>query len=76
MSVVQKGFSFSGPVRGPVGIPEVSTTSSLDEFSRRIRLSYPGGIRKASRESETIQKFSKESVLSTCEVVLSWTSLC
>jgi hypothetical protein len=51
MSVVQKGSSFLGPVRSLVGIPEVSTTSSPEEFSRRIRLSYPGGIQKASRES-------------------------
>jgi hypothetical protein len=50
MSVVQRGFLAPGPVWGPVGIPEVSTTSSPDEFSRRIRLSYPGGMRKASRE--------------------------
>jgi hypothetical protein len=61
MSVDQRGFSTPGPVWGPVGIPEVSTTSSPDEFIQRIRLSYPGGIQKASRESEIIQKFSKES---------------
>jgi len=61
MSVVQKGSSVSGPV----GIPEVSTTSSPEEFSRRMRLSHPGGIQKASRELETIQKLSRESVLST-----------
>jgi hypothetical protein len=58
-------------VRDLVGIPEVSKTSSLDEFSRRNHLLYPGGIRKASRESETIWKFSKESVIYACEVVLS-----
>jgi hypothetical protein len=67
MSVVQKGSSFSRPKRIPVGIPEVSTTSSLEEFSWRIRLLYLGGKQKASKESEMIQKISKESVLSTCE---------
>jgi hypothetical protein len=76
MSVVQKGSSFSRPTRIPVGIPEVSTTSSPDEFSQRIRLSYPGGKRKASKESEMIQKLSKESVLSACEGMWSWISLC
>ena len=76
MSMVQKGSSFSKLVRGLVGIPEVSTTSSLEELSRRILLSYPRGIWKAFRESETIQNFSKELVLSACEGMLSWTSLC
>jgi hypothetical protein len=33
MSVVQKGSVFSRPARILVGIPEVSTTSSMDEFS-------------------------------------------
>jgi hypothetical protein len=35
MSVVQKGFSFSGPASGPVGIPEVSKTSSPNESSQK-----------------------------------------
>jgi hypothetical protein len=76
MSVVQKGSSFSRPARIPVGIPEVSTTISSSKFSRRIRLSYPGGKRKASKESEMIRKLYKESVLSSCEVMWSWISLC
>jgi hypothetical protein len=76
MSVVQRGSPTPGPEWGPVGIPEVSTTSSPDEFSQRIRLSYPGGMQKASRESETIQKLSKEAEPSSCEVTVSWTSLC
>jgi hypothetical protein len=75
MSVVQKGSSFSMPTRTSTGIPEVSTTSSLDKLSRRIRLSYPGGKQKASKESETIQKNSKESVISACEGMWSWISL-
>jgi hypothetical protein len=51
MLVFQKGFSFSWPVRGLVSIPEVSTTSCLDEFSWGIHLSYPKGMWKESRES-------------------------
>jgi hypothetical protein len=70
MSVVQKGSFLSRLVRGSVGIPEVST-SSPEELSRRIRLSYPGGIRKASRELETIQKPSRELVLSAWDGMLS-----
>jgi hypothetical protein len=54
MSVVQKGSSFSMPTRTSTGILEVSTTISPDELSQRIRLSYPGGKWKASKESETI----------------------
>jgi hypothetical protein len=76
MSVVKRGFSSSGPVRGSVSIQEVSTIISLDEFSQRIHLSYLGGIQKSFIESETIQKFSKESELSTREVTMSRTSLC
>jgi hypothetical protein len=52
MLVVQRGFSAPGPVWGIVDILEVSTTSSPDEFSWRLHLSYRGGMRKASRESE------------------------
>ena len=71
MSVVQRGFPAPGLEWGPVGILEVSTTSSPDEFSQRIRLSYLGGSRKASRESEIIQKLSKEAEPSTSEVTVS-----
>jgi hypothetical protein len=71
MSVVQRGFSTPGPVWGLVGILEVSTTSSPDEFSRRIHLSYLGGMWKASRESKIIQKHSKEEESSSCEVMVS-----
>jgi hypothetical protein len=76
MSIVQRGFLAPGPVWGLVGIPEVSTTSSPDEFSQRIHLLYPGGMRKASRGSKIIQKLSKEVEPSSCEVMVSWTSLC
>ena len=51
MSVVQKGSWPSGPVKGPLGNPEDSTTISLDEFTRTIRLTESGGIHKPSRES-------------------------
>jgi hypothetical protein len=51
MLVDKRGFSTPGPVWGPVDIPKVSTTRSLDEFIQRICLSYLGGIQKASRES-------------------------
>jgi hypothetical protein len=66
MLVFQRGFLAPRPIWGPIGIPEVSTTSSLDEFIRRICLSYLGGIQKASRELEIIQKFSKEVEPSSC----------
>jgi hypothetical protein len=54
MLVVQKGSSIFVSIRGLVGILEVSTTGSPKEFIQRICISYPGGIQKASRESETI----------------------
>jgi hypothetical protein len=76
MLVVQKGSSLSRLAKIPVGILEVSTTSSPNKFSRRIRLSYPGGKQKASKELETIRKLYKESFLSTCEGMWSWISLC
>jgi hypothetical protein len=60
MLIVQRGSPTPEPEWGLVGIPEVSTTSSLDEFNRRIHLSYLVGMRKASRESNIIQKLSKE----------------
>jgi hypothetical protein len=66
MSMV-KIILFSMPARTSGGILEVSTTSSLDDLSQRICLLYPGGKQKASKELETIQKNSKESVLSACE---------
>jgi hypothetical protein len=73
MSVVQKG---SSAPKGPVRVPEETTTSSPTEFIRRKRLSYPGGMRKASIESEIIQKLSKEAEPSSCIMLVSWTSLC
>jgi hypothetical protein len=47
------------------------TTSSLAEFNWRKCFSYPVGMRKASIESEAIQKFSKEVENSSCEVIMS-----
>jgi hypothetical protein len=81
-SIERRGLSTPRPVWGPIGGPEVSTTSSHDEFIWRICLLYPeygneiGGSRKSSRELEIIWKSYKELELSTCEVTLSWTALC
>jgi hypothetical protein len=82
MSIVQRGSLTLGHEWGMIDIPEVSRTSSPDEFIWRIRLSYPeygngvGGSQKASRELEIIWKYSKVLELSACEVMLSWTALC
>jgi hypothetical protein len=45
--------------------------NSLVELSWRTHLSYPFGMRKASGDSETIQKFSKEVGTSSWEVIVS-----
>jgi hypothetical protein len=45
--------------------------NSPAEFSWRTRLSYPSRMKKASGDSETIQKFSKEVGTSSWEVIVS-----
>jgi hypothetical protein len=74
MSVVQRVFPAPGSEWGLFNIKEVPITSSYDAFSQRMRLSYPGGMRKASRDLETFLKLSKEAEPSSCEIIVSWTS--
>jgi hypothetical protein len=46
------------------------TTNSLAEFKWRICRSYPSGMRYASEDLETIQKFSKGMGTSSWEIVV------